>query len=279
MLLPPAGPSTSSTCSTAWCWPAGATSTPLLRRRPWRRGTSTVRGTRPRSRWSGPLGCRRADARRVPRPPGVRGRDGGTLVADVAAHLPDSAPVRTTPGSLVGASSVHEPRSIAAPPGGHDPGPCWRVTARADDGVVEAVEWDDRAWPALGVQWHPELQTTRASGSSAGWSPPDGKFARAKHARSSVVTGYTHHRACRGECARPCRPAGGPGGAGRRVRGERVNILGFQIFPGSTWSLMSWCWTYLGGWMLYDARAAGGAVPSVRWSASFRVPRRRRRTS
>ena len=42
-----------------------------------------------------------------------------------------------------------------------DPGPSWRVTARADDGVIEVLEWDeDDGWSALGVQWHPELDNT-----------------------------------------------------------------------------------------------------------------------
>lgn len=38
-----------------------------------------------------------------------------------------------------------------------DPGNRWKVTTIADDGIIEALEWADRAWPALGVQWHPEL--------------------------------------------------------------------------------------------------------------------------
>ncbi len=33
----------------------------------------------------------------------------------------------------------------------------FHVTARAEDGVIEAIETDD-AWPFLGVQWHPEKQ-------------------------------------------------------------------------------------------------------------------------
>ena len=33
----------------------------------------------------------------------------------------------------------------------------FRVTARTQDGVIEAIETDD-AWPFLGVQWHPEKQ-------------------------------------------------------------------------------------------------------------------------
>lgn len=42
-----------------------------------------------------------------------------------------------------------------------DPGPCWRVTARAGDGLVEACEWmGPDPWPVLGVQWHPEHDAT-----------------------------------------------------------------------------------------------------------------------
>ena len=37
----------------------------------------------------------------------------------------------------------------------------WHATATAPDGVVEALEWaDQQGWPALGVQWHPELDST-----------------------------------------------------------------------------------------------------------------------
>ena len=40
-----------------------------------------------------------------------------------------------------------------------EPGRGLRVTARAPDGVVEAVEWmDDSNW-VVGVQWHPERMT------------------------------------------------------------------------------------------------------------------------
>jgi len=37
-----------------------------------------------------------------------------------------------------------------------DPAHGLRVTARASDGVVEAVEWTDNSNWVLGVQWHPE---------------------------------------------------------------------------------------------------------------------------
>jgi putative glutamine amidotransferase len=39
-------------------------------------------------------------------------------------------------------------------------GPGWRVTAVADDGVVEALEWEGAHWTAVGVQWHPEMDAT-----------------------------------------------------------------------------------------------------------------------
>ena len=37
-----------------------------------------------------------------------------------------------------------------------EPGRGLRVTARAPDGVVEAVEWTDKSNWVVGVQWHPE---------------------------------------------------------------------------------------------------------------------------
>ncbi|HKF52358.1 MAG TPA: gamma-glutamyl-gamma-aminobutyrate hydrolase family protein [Candidatus Acidoferrales bacterium] len=41
----------------------------------------------------------------------------------------------------------------------HEPGRGLRVTARADDGIVEAAEWGgDSNW-VIGVQWHPERMT------------------------------------------------------------------------------------------------------------------------
>lgn len=41
----------------------------------------------------------------------------------------------------------------------HEPGRGLRITARADDSIVEAVEWEgDSNW-VIGVQWHPERMT------------------------------------------------------------------------------------------------------------------------
>jgi putative glutamine amidotransferase len=43
-----------------------------------------------------------------------------------------------------------------------EPGRGLRVTARAPDGVVEAVEWMDNSNWVVGVQWHPERMTADA---------------------------------------------------------------------------------------------------------------------
>lgn len=91
---------------------------------------------------------------------------GGTLVEELGATHPVLLPpgtheLHTVPGSVVAGlvpgarvGSLHH-QSVAT----HDAG--WRCTATAPDGVVEALEWaDQRVWPALGVQWHPELDGT-----------------------------------------------------------------------------------------------------------------------
>ncbi len=86
---------------------------------------------------------------------------GGTLAGDLDGHRFKGGvhPVRAEPGSLL-ASLLGD---IALTTTLHhqavdDPGPHWHVTGRAEDGVAEAVEWSGAgAWPALGVQWHPEL--------------------------------------------------------------------------------------------------------------------------
>lgn len=99
---------------------------------------------------------------------------GGTLVADLGSshRLPETGhPVRCTAGSLAGSllgpaptvTSLHH-QSVA------DPGPSWRVTARAGDGVVEAAEWaGPGAWDVLGVQWHPELSMDGTGERVFGW--------------------------------------------------------------------------------------------------------------
>ncbi len=90
---------------------------------------------------------------------------GGRLVEELGdCHLiwpPGTHDLQTVPGSLAAAlvperrvGSLHH-QAVAT----YDDR--WRATANAPDGVVEALEWADfEAWPALGVQWHPELDGT-----------------------------------------------------------------------------------------------------------------------
>jgi putative glutamine amidotransferase len=88
--------------------------------------------------------------------------DGGSLLDDVPHVLPGTGhPVSVSPGSLLHGlvgpapvvSSLHHQAPAQLSAG-------WRVTARAGDGVVEAAEWSGDGWPALGVQWHPEMDAT-----------------------------------------------------------------------------------------------------------------------
>lgn len=96
---------------------------------------------------------------------------GGTLIQDIPAALgtavehdhedgaPDSIhPVRIEPGSQLAqlAGSTEAVVNSSHHQSLKDPGRGLRVTARAADGVIEAVEWTgDSNW-AIGVQWHPE---------------------------------------------------------------------------------------------------------------------------
>jgi putative glutamine amidotransferase len=96
---------------------------------------------------------------------------GGTLIQDIPDEVPGALghnaeserdsrvhPISIEPGSraaaAVGATSVSvnslHHQSVKRP------GEGLRVTARAPDGVIEAVEWDGDDWWALAVQWHPE---------------------------------------------------------------------------------------------------------------------------
>jgi putative glutamine amidotransferase len=99
---------------------------------------------------------------------------GGTLVQDIAAQVPGAANhdlsdrrtervhrVDVEPGSRLahatGAtriatnSSHHQAVQRIAPD--------LRVTARSEDGIIEALESRDDAWWMIGVQWHPEELT------------------------------------------------------------------------------------------------------------------------
>lgn len=96
---------------------------------------------------------------------------GGSLVQDISSDWPGSLPhddseprssrshkVTLEPDSLVARAVQSE--SLEVNSLHHQAvdrlGEGLRITGRADDGVVEAIESTDAAWWALCVQWHPE---------------------------------------------------------------------------------------------------------------------------
>ncbi len=105
---------------------------------------------------------------------------GGKLHGDILEEVPESFdheqklpptdtrhPVQVVPGTLLfklvmreklGVNSTHH-QAVA------DPGVCM-VSARAPDGIVEAVEMPDKYW-VLGVEWHPELLAPHHDGHAA----------------------------------------------------------------------------------------------------------------
>ncbi|HEY8155604.1 MAG TPA: gamma-glutamyl-gamma-aminobutyrate hydrolase family protein [Myxococcota bacterium] len=95
-------------------------------------------------------------------------QSGGRLVYDIPSDLPRAGPHRLPePGGLHGLAL--EPgsrlaRLLGAAPGPvnsqhhqavAEVGPGQRVSARAEDGLIEAIESEDAAF-CIGVQWHPE---------------------------------------------------------------------------------------------------------------------------
>ena len=95
--------------------------------------------------------------------------DGGTLVPDLGPDrphvlVPGSHRITTLAGSVCAGLLGRRPEVNSLHHQAIDrTGAGWHVTARADDGVVEAVEWSNvRDWAAVGVQWHPELDHTGA---------------------------------------------------------------------------------------------------------------------
>ncbi len=105
---------------------------------------------------------------------------GGTLYQDLLTQRADSQiphrwkifpyylshEVNVEPGtrlhSIVGASRILT--NTAHHQAIREPGRGLRVTARADDGVIEAVELEDAGRFALGIQWHPEKLAEREDG-------------------------------------------------------------------------------------------------------------------
>ncbi|MDQ6887400.1 MAG: gamma-glutamyl-gamma-aminobutyrate hydrolase family protein [Gemmatimonadota bacterium] len=96
---------------------------------------------------------------------------GGSLVQDISAQRPESLDhdqsahrearvhaVQVEAGSLLGAALGTEHLTVNS--SHHQAldrvGDGLRISARAPDGVIEGVEWSERGWWAVGVQWHPE---------------------------------------------------------------------------------------------------------------------------
>ena len=100
---------------------------------------------------------------------------GGALHYDIATDLPAAGPHQLGHGDARHGVALEPGSRIAAAFGAakgrvgsrhhqavSEPGPELRVTARADDGVVEAVERPGGGF-CVGVQWHPESQDDPAS--------------------------------------------------------------------------------------------------------------------
>ena len=80
--------------------------------------------------------------------PGSREHAGG--VRHAVALAADSTLARLTGGNQLDVVSRHHQAVASA-------GPQWNVSARDDEGLIEAIERPDLPF-ALGVQWHPELE-------------------------------------------------------------------------------------------------------------------------
>ena len=83
--------------------------------------------------------------------PHLDGHDAGERYAEIrhAAKVEPGLLREATGRADLTVNTIHHQAVRTPPPG-------WRVTARSDDGVIEAVEADGGGW-YLGVQWHPEL--------------------------------------------------------------------------------------------------------------------------
>jgi putative glutamine amidotransferase len=96
---------------------------------------------------------------------------GGTLIQDIPAAISDRIehdhedgapeplhPVRIERGTQLAqlAGSTEAVVNSSHHQSVKDPGRGLRVTARAMDGVIEAIEWTGDANWVIGVQWHPE---------------------------------------------------------------------------------------------------------------------------
>jgi gamma-glutamyl-gamma-aminobutyrate hydrolase PuuD len=98
---------------------------------------------------------------------------GGTLVQDIPSHLPDSQVEHSSTNGWAEGFSEHAVKleaasklagiyrtvSLSVPTSHHqsvkDLGSGLTIAAYADDGIIEAVELQDKPF-VIGVQWHPE---------------------------------------------------------------------------------------------------------------------------
>ncbi len=109
---------------------------------------------------------------------------GGTLLQDLPTerpsevnHDPNSPAgerchgVDITPGTRL-AGALGATRALMVNSYHHQavdhPAPGFAVSARASDGVIEAMEYTDRDWWCLAVQWHPEDLTADARSADRG---------------------------------------------------------------------------------------------------------------
>jgi putative glutamine amidotransferase len=95
---------------------------------------------------------------------------GGTLIADIPSsvgtehmikgdavletlqtvHLDQGSRIAEIVGTTtLAVNSIHH-QAVDTPGAG------FRIVGRAEDGVVEAIEYEDESWQLLAVQWHPE---------------------------------------------------------------------------------------------------------------------------
>lgn len=94
---------------------------------------------------------------------------GGTLrsvgghiepVAGHKVHTAAGSKIANLVGPIAQTTALHQ-QAI------DEPGGFWRPTAWVDD-IIEAIEPDDDSWPAVGVQWHPELSGTQGFSDETG---------------------------------------------------------------------------------------------------------------
>jgi len=93
-------------------------------------------------------------------------------------------PEEKTPGEVLYVNSMHH-QAVS------DPGNHFRVTARAKDGIIEAIESTDMK-PMIGVQWHPECTTVEVSPLIKWLADEARKYREAQRLHDRILTLDTH---------------------------------------------------------------------------------------